>query len=158
MELSDEFDIFELLYALSMPFVIVSLLFLAFTKRSYPILSMVVVYCVLSWGLLFGRSSETREFARWTFRSKALKVKVVALPKPNPGELRHIEWYGWGFPGAGDTTVYLIHDPSDLLAPGTKSRLPGKFPGIPCNVYRLRRLESHWYAAAFYTDTSWDKC
>ena len=69
-----------------------------------------------------------------------------------------MEWDGWGFPGAGDTNVYLVFDPSDSLISASKSRSPGKYKGMPCEIYRVRRLESQWYSVVFYTDTDWDHC
>jgi hypothetical protein len=61
---------------------------------------------------------------------------------------------GWGFAGS-DTVVYVVFDPTNSLAGAAKSRAPGKFKGIPCEVSRVRRLESQWYSVVFYTDTDW---
>ena len=65
---------------------------------------------------------------------------------------------GWGFPGAGDTTVYLVFDPNNSLAAAAHSHAPGKYNGLPCEVFKVRRLEIHWYTVQFYTDTAWDDC
>jgi hypothetical protein len=75
----------------------------------------------------------------------------------SPGELKHVEWDGWGFPGAGNTDVYLVFDPSDSLAAAAKKHQPGKFDGIPGRVPRVSCLESRWYAVLFYTDERWGK-
>ena len=56
--------------------------------------------------------------------------------------LRRIEWDGWRFPGAGDTVTYLVFDPSERLREASRTGRPGKFPGIPCEVLWVSRLES----------------
>lgn len=72
--------------------------------------------------------------------------------------MKHAVWDLWGFPGAGDTTVYLVYDPDNSLASGGGRRGGGKFAGIPCPVASVRRLADHWYAAEFYTEESWGRC
>ena len=66
-----------------------------------------------------------------------------------------MEWDGWGFAGAGDTTVYLVFDPSDLLLTEAGDHSSGKFAGIPCEVPLVHRLEDHWYTVLFHTDSDW---
>jgi hypothetical protein len=109
-------------------------------------------------GLIFRHFSEVRDGSRWLFQAKTYKASVLALPVPPNGDFRHVEWEGWGFAGAGDTTVYLVLDPSDSLSEPAKNHLSGKFAGVSCAVYRIHRLEKHWYTVAFYTDTSWGQC
>jgi hypothetical protein len=75
---------------------------------------------------------------------------------PTDGSLKHIEWDGWGFPGAGNTVVYLVHDPDDRLATAAKSHSASKLGAIPCSAASVRRLERCWYTLSFYTDTDWD--
>jgi hypothetical protein len=48
-----------------------------------------------------------------------------------------------------------VYDPQDSLAAAARTRPPIKAPGIPCEVRRINRLESHWYAVLFYTDETW---
>jgi hypothetical protein len=98
-----------------------------------------------------------RNTASWSLWSRRYKAEVLAQPEPASGELRHAEWDGWGFPGAGDTIVYLVFDPTDSLAKAAYDHQPGKFNGIPCKVPRVSRLESRWYAVLFYTDERWGK-
>lgn len=126
-------------------------------RRRLAVLSMLVVYCAVSWGL-FKNSRELHWTTRWLLRSKEYKAKILAQPNPVAGELRHIEWDAWGFAGVGDTDAYLVFDPNDSLSPAAKSHSSGKFSGIPCKVYRIDRLESHYYAVLFYTDTNWGEC
>jgi hypothetical protein len=101
--------------------------------------------------------SDTRNAARWMVRSHWAKSEVLAQPQPANGELRHVEWDGWGFPGAGDTTVYLVFDPENSLATAAKSGKSGKYGGLPCEVYRVHRLQSGWYSVQFYTDEFWGR-
>jgi hypothetical protein len=117
---------------------------------------MLVVYVAVSWGL-FKNSRELHSTTQWLFSSKDYKAKVLAQLSPANGELRHIEWDGWGW-GGNDTVEYLVFDPNDWLSAAANSHSSGKFRGIPCEVYRVRRLESHYYTVLFYTDTGWNSC
>ena len=83
--------------------------------------------------------------------SQRYKSEVLAQSGGTTGELKHIEWDGWGWAGQ-DTTVYLVFDSTDSLAVAAANHAPGKFNGTPCEVAQVRRLESHWYTVQFYTD------
>lgn len=98
------------------------------------------------------RSSDA---VRWLARSHNYKSEILAQPTA-VGELKHIEWDGWGWAGQ-DTTVYLVYDPIDSLAAAAKGQKPGKFNGIPCEVFRVRRLENCWYTVQFYTNEFWGR-
>jgi hypothetical protein len=126
-------------------------------RRSLAIYFMLIVFWSVSWALL-KNGLKVRTEARWLFKAKDYKAQVLAQLVPANGELKHIEWDGWGFPGAGDTVVYLVFDPNDSLAATVRSRISGKFSGIPCEVPEVRRLESNWYIVLFYTDTTWGHC
>jgi hypothetical protein len=52
---------------------------------------------------------KSSDAAKWFARSHDYKSEVLAQPS-SIGELRHIEWDGWGWAGQ-DTTVYLVFDP-----------------------------------------------
>lgn len=150
-------DFLEKFYILLVaPSIVFGLLIVAIVRRrSRPlaILSMLIVYCVVSAGL-FIHSKKIHWTTRWFLWSKKYKAEVAAQPAAIQG-LRHIEWDGWGFPGAGDTVVYLVFDPNDSLL-STDS--PRRFAGIPCEVPRVRRLERQYYLVVFYTDTDWNHC
>jgi hypothetical protein len=142
------------------PIVSLVLLILAVLMKGrlrLSVLSMLVVFWAVSAALLANYSA-VRDATRWFLWSKGYKAWVLAQPGSASGELKHVEWDGWGFGGVGDTTVYLVFDPNDSLAAEAESHPAGKFSGIPCEVPRLRRLESHWYAVMFYTDTDWGRC
>jgi hypothetical protein len=96
-------------------------------------------------------------FARWLFKSREYKRRVMAQTPGSKAQLRHVEWDGWGWAGM-DTTVYLVFDPDTALDHAATSGLPGKYPGVPCEVYRVRKLEDHWYTVQFYTESSWEHC
>ena len=121
---------------------------------SLAMLSILVSYWAIS-AILVMNYSAIRASARWLIWSHEYKSEVLAQPACSNGELKHIEWDGWGFSGAGDTTVYLVFDPTDALSAAARSHRPGKFGGLPCEVPLVRRLESHWYAVLFYTDEWW---
>jgi hypothetical protein len=93
-------------------------------------------------------------YARWLVWSRSYKAAVLAQPYSANEELRHIEWDYWGWAGM-DTTVYLVFDPTDSLSQAASSRQPGKYSGIPCKVFLVRRLENHWYTVWFYTNYVW---
>jgi hypothetical protein len=113
-------------------------------------IGVIIFLVILEYGWL-------RSEFRWLARSHAYKSQVLGQTSPRSGELRHIEWRGWGFAGQ-DTTVYLVYNPTDSLSGVSQSGRPGKYPGLPCEVYRVSRLESQWYTVQFYTNTFWDRC
>jgi hypothetical protein len=126
-------------------------------RRALAIVAALFVLWGVSWALL-RNELRMRSEVRWLWSSKAYKAQVLAQPVPANGDLKHIEWDGWGFPGAGDTTVYLVFDPNDSLAEPSRNRASGKFSGIPCEVPEIHRLEKDWYTVLFYTDRGWDHC
>jgi hypothetical protein len=100
-------------------------------------------------------NEQARTTIRWVLWSGDYKTQMAKEP-PAGTYLRHFEWDGWGFAGAGDTTMYLVFDPQDTLS--TRALGPASLSGLPCKVYRVRRLETGWYTVLFYTDTDWDSC
>ena len=144
----------------AVPIISFILLAVAIRKKGFrglAVFSMLVVYWAVSFGLL-KNSQELHTRTRWLLWSKDYKAQLLTQPDSANGALRHIEWDGWGFPGAGDTIEYLVFDPNDSLLTAAGNDSPGKFSGIPCEVARVRRLESHFYAILFYTETNWDQC
>lgn len=118
-------------------------------------LSMLLVFWIVSFGMVRNHYS-IRNTARWSLWSRRYKEEVLAQPETVNGDLKHVEWDGWGFTGA-ETNVYLVFDPTDSLSVAAKNHQPGKFDGIPCKVPLVSRLESRWYAVQFYTDEGWGK-
>jgi hypothetical protein len=109
-----------------------------------------------AWWLGIGHNSVISNTARWAVWSRQYKAQVLARPPSTAGPLKHIEWDGWGWAGQ-DTTVYLVFDPTDALYPAASGHHPGKYKGLPCEVFLVRRLESHWYTVQFYTDEWWGR-
>jgi hypothetical protein len=126
-------------------------------RRALAIIPALFAFWVVSWVLL-RNDLPMRSELRWLWNSKAYKAQVLAQSAPVNGELRHIEWDGWGFPGAGDTVVYLVFAPNDSLTAPTRNHAPGRFSGIPCKVPGVHRLEKDWYTVLFYTDWDWNHC
>jgi hypothetical protein len=116
---------------------------------------MLAVFWIFSFAL-FTNHYAIRNNMRWLLGSRRYKAEVLAQSAPPNGELKHVEWDGWGFPGAGNTYVYLVFDPTDSLAAAAQKHEPGEFDGIPCRVLRVSRLEDRWYAVLFYTGQAWD--
>lgn len=125
-------------------------------RRLLSILTMLAAYWAVS-AALVGNFMAIRTTVRWSLWSRGFKGKVLAEPTPTNEEFKHVVWDGWGWAGQ-DTTIYLIFDPADSLSAPARSSQAGEFRGIPCDVYRVRRLESHWYTARFYTNESWGRC
>jgi hypothetical protein len=97
------------------------------------------------------------ELGKWWTGAGRYKSEVLAQPAANSGELKHIEW-DYSDELFGFTSVYLIFDPSDALSAATAHVRPGKVRGLPCEVYSVQRLESHWYSAVFFIDDDWYHC
>jgi len=103
-----------------------------------------------------GHNSALANTARWLLRAGHYKAEVLAHPDSDKGELKHIEWDRWGWAGQ-DTAVYLVFDPTDSLSRAASTHQPGKYNGIPCDVFLVRRLETNWYTVQFYADDWWGR-
>jgi hypothetical protein len=124
--------------------------------RSLAILSMLFVYGTVTWGL-FRNSLELHTTTQWLLHSKNYKSQVLAQPAPADGDFRHVEWDWWGW-GSNDTSVYLVFDPNDSLSSLLKNHPTGRLSSELCGVSWTRRLQEHWYAVEFYTNTAWGSC
>jgi hypothetical protein len=154
-------DLCAILYVfVTIPLVSLVLLVIAYRRRERQRLNALTAFALflVFTAALFARFAEMRDAARWFVYGRAFKADLLTQADTAGGQLKHIEWEGWGFPGAGDTAVYVVFDPTDSLASASKTRKSGKFNGLPCDVYRVRRLENKWYAVQFYTDTDWKHC
>jgi hypothetical protein len=147
--------ILSFLIGIIVSLIMLVLVFLRVRRQPLATLSMLVTFVGVSF-LLFKVSDVVRTTGRWIFHSSKYKAEVLGQPESH-GELKHVEWDGWGFAGSGDTTVYLVFDPNDALA-AAKRNSPGKYSGIPCEVPEVHRLEKHWYTVMFYTNTNWAYC
>ena len=160
----DGFDVSVILYTfvgvplISLIFALL-LLVIALIRKRTPNQAYFLILPVF-WAitvLLFINKGDVRLWSRWILHSHELKARLLASPMPSSGELRHIEWDGWGFAGL-ETVEYLVFDPTDSLARATESHSKGRFPGIPCEVPMVRRMERSWYVVMYYTDTEWSNC
>jgi hypothetical protein len=125
-------------------------------RQQLSALLALVAYVTVT-GALFMARNELRPTLRWLLWSHRYKAELLAAPDSANGQLKHIEWDGWGWAGQ-NTVVYLVFDPTDSLSAAAKSHSPGKFRGIPCEVPLVRRLESRLYSVVFYTNPAWDHC
>jgi hypothetical protein len=125
-------------------------------RISLAILSMLVIHWAIS-AILVMNYSTISASAKWLIRSHKYKSEVLAQQASPDGELKHIRWDDWELPGARDTWVYLVFDPTDALSAAARSHKPGKFGGLPREVTLVYRLESHWYVVQFSTDESWGR-
>jgi len=137
----------------------VCVLIYAAVRKKLQIALMVTIFWVAS-ALLFSCSIPIHIVTKWLLWSREYKNEVLAEPAPKSGDLKHIEWDGWGW-GAQDISVFLVFDPEDSLSGPAKNRQSGKLGGIPCQVSFVQRMDSHWYLVFFdfYVDqSSWDRC
>jgi len=121
------------------------------TLGTFFLAAFLIADALIAWSC----SYTIRTSVRWPVRSERYKNEVLAQPKVT-GELKHIEWDGWGWAGQ-DTTVYLVFDPADSLSTPARSHRSGKFDGIPCEVPVVKQLEKNWYLVQFYTDEWWGR-
>ena len=136
------------------------LLVAAIRKRPRQCLSIVLAlvgFVSISWSLDRGEAT-IRPFLRWLLWSERYKAQLKTQPEPANGEFKHLEWDSSGIVPTGFTVTYLVFDPSDSLVSATKTKLPSRFKGIPCEVPGILRLEKQWYAVEFYTDEYWRDC
>ena len=126
-------------------------------RQSLSMLLALVAFLAAS-GMLTKNHGRLRPSLRWLLWSRHYKAQVLQQPATANGELKHIEWDGWGGAPVGDWTEYLVFDPADSLSAAASNRSSGKFGGIPCNVALVRRLESHWYSVQLEVNEWWDRC
>jgi hypothetical protein len=101
--------------------------------------------CVFVQTLVITHYMLVRDQVRWVLLSGAYQAGVLAQPAAANPDFRHVEWDGWGFAGS-DTTEFLVFDPTDSLAEEVGAQPPVTARGLPCDVVRIRRLDSQWYA------------
>jgi hypothetical protein len=130
-------------------------------KRIFTVVGLLMVLLISALLVflrpLFGIPSALNA-VRWLVWSHSYKSAILSQPDSPNGYLKHVEWDYWGWSGQ-ETEVYVVFDPTDSLTEAARSGQPGKYSGIPCEFFRVRRLESHWYTVQFYTDGDWQaKC
>jgi hypothetical protein len=131
-----------------------SILLLLVSVTSLLVLSALAI----AWPLLYGPdTSALQEKLSWAVSASSYKAKVLTSPPPPAGQLRHVEWDGWGWAGM-DTYVYLVFDPDDSLFTASQRKTSDHLPGVPCAVWNVQRMEPHWYSVRYYTDEQWDSC
>ena len=112
----------------------------------------IVIAAVVAWNSYSIRSS-----VRWLAWAHRYKAEVLSRPDIQ-GELRHVEWDGWGGVPVGDWNAYVVFDPTDSLSVPASRHSSGKFAGIPCEVDEVRRLESQWYSVTLAMNQWWEQC
>jgi hypothetical protein len=157
-------SLFVIVPIFSISMVLVVLLIVAVTSKdrrpTLPILAALAIFLGIPMVLYlyeYRHPLAIHETAKWLASSGEYKAEVQAEKASANGELKHIEWDFSG-PSFATTTIYLAFDPSDSLAAASRRHQSGKFVGLSCKVYEVRRLESRWYAAVFYQGQDWDKC
>ena len=122
--------------------------------RSLSMLLTLTLFLLVS-GTLLMNEAALRPRLRWLLFARNYKAQVIAQQVPANGELKHVEWDGWGGMAVGDWTAYVVFDPTDSLSVAAKSNSLGEFKGIPCSVDDVRRLESHWYSVTLSMNEFW---
>jgi hypothetical protein len=125
-------------------------------RRWLSFLAMIVATCATS-SLLFTNAFFIHTRGHWITQGSQSSAAVLAQPTPSAGDLKHVEWDGWGW-GGNDTTVYLVFDPIDSLASAAKNHASGRISSALCGISRMQRLEKNWYSVVFYTNDAWGDC
>ncbi len=128
------------------------LIYAAIRKDFFLAATVPIFLAISAVALLY--NFQIRTFTRWFIWSRHYKNDVLEEPSQANGDLKHMEWDGWGW-GGQDTTVYLVFDPTNSLAGDAQNDASGKLKGIPCEVSEVRRMDSHWYIVLIETG-SWD--
>lgn len=116
------------------------------------LVALLVIAAATAW-----HSYTVRSSVRWFLHANKYKAYVLAQPGIS-GQLKHVEWDGWGGFPVGDWTVYVVSDPTDSLSASVGQHLTGKISGIPCDVDEVRRLENHWYSVTLAMNEWWEQC
>ena len=137
------------------PLVVLTLIVAAIRNKSLTAWSLPFIFCLTSWVCINNRYV-IRDYGRWVLLGRGYRATVLRQKKI-AGELQHAEWDGWGFAGS-DTEAYLVHDPTNSLAAVANRKDPIRSKALPCDVWRVSKLQSTWYAVTFYTNQVWDGC
>ncbi len=148
-------DLFLLAYLVSVIPISVVLMAMAWSRRHPSAFIALLVYWALS-ALFLTYFNATRTWTRWLLLSTHYKTKVLAQ-RPAPGDMKHIEWDGWGWAGM-NTSVFLVFDPADSLSQAARADDPGKLSGMQCEADVVRRLERNWYSVQLSTGEDWRDC
>ena len=133
----------------------------AIRKRARQFISVLlaVVGFVAVSGALQRNEPTLRPSLRWLLWSRQYKADVLAQPDPENHQFKHVIWDTWGpFVQTGFNVTYLVFDPSDSLEKAARAQEPGRYDGIPCEVFSVARLEKQWYAVSFNADENWVNC
>ena len=114
----------------------------------------VSVILLLPFALVAGCVVSETDRGRWVLGAADYKQQVLSQPTPEHGDLKHIEWSGFGFAGF-ETITYLVYDPTDGMAQ-FKQGYYITYKGIPCEVGLVRSLEPHWYLVETHINSDWD--
>src|ERR1700679_267974 len=104
-------------------------------RRCLSVAAMILVMLATSL-ILLRNDFLIHTWGRWITQGSQSRAAVLAQPTPSAGDLKHVEWDGWGW-GGNDTTVYLVFDPSDSLASAAKNHSPGRISPALCGVSRI---------------------
>jgi len=120
-----------------------------------------LVWLVILWGIPlslyryeWSHPLLVSEKVKWLARSEQYK-RNFQFESTSANGLRHADWQTEG-PAFAAIYTYLVFDPSNALASAAKSHQRGRYPGLPCEVAEVRRLESNWYVVI--SGTSWNDC
>jgi hypothetical protein len=133
----------------------ICVLIYAAIRKDLWVALMVLAFFAVS-AVMFLGQFQICTLTRWFLWSGHYKKEVLAERTPVNGDLKHIEWDGWGFAGM-DSTVFLVFDPANSLAAAAHNNQFGKFKGIPCDVSDVERMDSDWYLIEIAFG-NWDGC
>ena len=102
-------------------------------RQRLSVLSMLAIYGAISVGLVANYSA-VRTAARWFVWSHDYKAQVLVQPASAKGDLKHIDWDGWGM-FAQNTYVFLVFYPTDSLSVAAITHQPANSMAYPARCY-----------------------
>jgi hypothetical protein len=155
--------IFLILPILCIGLVLIGLLILAAVRRpDRRHFLRTLVWLMIVWGIPlslyryeWSHPLAVSEKVRWLAQSGKYKRDFERESTSANAELRHADWDMEG-PAFATIYTYLVFDPSNSLASAALNHQPGKYPGLPCEVREVRRLENSWYVTL--SATPWKEC
>ncbi len=155
----DNSDAAALLAMLLAPIVFVALLVVGILRRQGRLLwlGFTLASFVIAAALVQRYSNDLRVEAKWLRHRDTYKAALSGQIRTDGRLLRHMDWDDWGFAG-NENSAFVVLDPTDSLAYAAATQAPGRYRGLPCPVFRVVKLEPHYYDVLFFTNSYWNQC
>ena len=155
----DNGDGATLLAILLTPFVFVALLVVGILRKQRRLLwiGCTLASFVIAVSLIQRDSNGLRIEAKWIRHRDTYEAALSGQMRTDSRLLRHMDWDDWGFAG-NENFAFVVRDPTDSLAYAAATGASGTYRGLPCPVFRVIKLEPHYYDVLFFTNSYWNQC